>query len=135
MVVWRLPWLLLGFCSLGCGLLGVVLPLVPTTPFLLLSAYGFSRSSPRFHRWLVDHPRLGPPIRDWHLHGAVSRRAKAIAMAAIAATPAVSLAVGVGPTVLAIQIVVLACVTLFVLSRPSPPQDATPGSSPPATGG
>jgi uncharacterized protein len=96
MALWRLPWFLLGFVSLGCGLLGVVLPLVPTTPFLLLSAYGFSRSSPRVHRWLVGHPRLGPPIRDWHRHGAISGRAKAVAMAAIAATPLVSLALGAG---------------------------------------
>jgi uncharacterized protein len=134
--VWRLPWFLLGSASLGCGMLGVVLPLVPTTPFLLLSAYGFSRSSPRVHRWLVGHPRLGPPIRDWHRHGAISRRSKALAMVAIAATPVVSLALGAGSTVLAIQVAALACVTLFVLSRPSPPQDAAaPASSPPATGG
>jgi uncharacterized protein len=135
MALWRLPWFLLGFVSLGCGLVGVVLPLVPTTPFLLLSAYGFSRSSPRVHRWLVGHPRLGPPIRDWNRHGAISSRAKAVAMAAIAATPLVSLALGAGSTVLAIQVVVLACVTLFVLTRPSPPQDAEPASSPPSTGG
>jgi uncharacterized protein len=144
MAVWRLPWFLLGLFSLGCGLLGVVLPLVPTTPFLLLSAYGFSRSSPRFHRWLTRHPRLGPPIRDWHAEGAISRRAKALAMAAILATPAISLALGAPPTVLAIQLVVLSCVTLFILTRPSPAQHAAPNVSParhaaplppPSTGG
>jgi uncharacterized protein len=134
MVVWRLPWFLLGLFAVGCGLLGVVLPLVPTTPFLLLSAYGFSRSSPRFHGWLVQHPRLGPPIRDWYAECAISRRAKSLAMTAILATPAISLALGTPPTVLAIQLVVLACVTLFILTRPSPARNAAP-IPPPSTGG
>jgi uncharacterized protein len=135
MALWRLPWLLLGFASAGCGILGIVLPLVPTTPFLLLSAYGFSRSSPRFHAWLVGHPRLGPPIRDWQAHGAISPRAKALAAVAIVATPAISLALGASATVLGVQLVVLSCVAVFVLSRPSRARDTVPASSRSPLGG
>jgi uncharacterized membrane protein YbaN (DUF454 family) len=55
---------------------GVVLPMMPTTPFLLLATFAFARSSLRLHDWLVAHPRLGPPINDWRAHGAVSRVAR-----------------------------------------------------------
>lgn len=118
---WRLPWLVLGIVSAGCGILGVVLPLVPTTPFLLLSAYGFSRSSPRLHAWLIGHRRLGPPIQDWQAHRAIGRRAKLLAMGAVAAAFAVSLAAGVGWTMLFLQAAVLTAAGSFVLTRPSPP--------------
>jgi uncharacterized membrane protein YbaN (DUF454 family) len=60
-------WLFLaaGWLSLGFGLVGVFLPLLPTTPFVLLAAYLFSRGSEHLHRWLVEHPRFGQYIRDW----------------------------------------------------------------------
>jgi uncharacterized membrane protein YbaN (DUF454 family) len=121
LTLWHLPWFLLGLVALGLGMAGLVLPLLPTTPFLLLAAWGFSRSSPRFHSWLIGHPRLGPPILDWQTHRAISRRAKGIAMIAIAATPLVSLGLGVPGAVIAIQIVVLTAVSAFILTRPEPP--------------
>jgi uncharacterized membrane protein YbaN (DUF454 family) len=55
----------LGWMSLALGLVGVFLPLLPTTPFVLLAAFFFSRGSERLHRWLVEHPRFGGHIRDW----------------------------------------------------------------------
>lgn len=121
MTLWHLPWFLLGLVALGLGILGIVLPLLPTTPFLLLAAWGFSRSSPRVHSWLIGHPRLGPPILDWRTHRAISRRAKGVAMIAIIATPLVSIAIGVPGAVIAIQIVALSAVSAFILTRPEPP--------------
>lgn len=119
----RAVWLTIGCLSLACGVAGVVLPLVPTTPFLLLAAFAFARSSERLHTWLVEHPRLGPPIAAWNAHGAISRRGKTAAIAAMLATFAISLAAGVGARVLAVQAVVLAMVALFILTRPSAPDD------------
>ena len=60
-------WLFIafGWLSLALGLLGVLLPLLPTTPFVLLAAFFFSKGSERLHRWLVEHPRFGRYIRDW----------------------------------------------------------------------
>ncbi len=117
----RVLWVSLGLLSTACGIAGAVLPLVPTTPFLLLAAYAFARSSPRLHDWLVTHPRLGPPIVNWNRHGAISRRAKIAAVAVMAATLASSAAIGVSGRVLLVQVVVLAGAATFVLSRPSPP--------------
>ena len=72
-------WLLAGFLSLIVGLIGVVLPLLPTTPFVLLAAYCFSRGSARWELWLLTHPRLGPLVQDWRQHHAVPLRAKQLA--------------------------------------------------------
>lgn len=114
-------WIGVGSGAVALGTVGLVVPLLPTTPFLLLAAWAFARSSPRLHRWLVGHPRLGPAIGDWQRHRAISRRAKGWAMLAIAATPATSLALGVAPAVLAVQLAVLAGVSVFILTRREAP--------------
>jgi hypothetical protein len=72
-------WIALGAASLVTGLVGAVLPLLPTTPFLLLAAYSFARGSPSLHAWLIEHPRLGPVIEDWQRYGAIALRAKGVA--------------------------------------------------------
>ena len=119
----RFFWLVGGFLSLAAGIVGIVVPLLPTTPFLLLAAFCFARGSERLHNWLVHHPRLGPPIRDWQAHGAISRRAKWMAMVAIVAVLIASLLFGVATHIIVIQLVVLSAVSLFILTRPLPPND------------
>ncbi|PQO24390.1 DUF454 domain-containing protein [Rhodobacteraceae bacterium WD3A24] len=116
----RIFWLCLGMGAIALGAVGAVLPLLPTTPLALLGAWCFARSSPRLHGWLLAHPRLGPPIAAWRDEGAVSRRGKLAAMAAIAASFAISLAAGVGAGVLAVQAAVLGAVAVFLLTRPAP---------------
>lgn len=78
-------WLVAGWASLVLGFVGIFLPLLPTVPFVLLAAYCFSRGSARCERWLLDHPRFGPPIRDWRAHRAVPLRAKQLASVMMAA--------------------------------------------------
>lgn len=84
----RLLWWLLAWSALVLGLIGIVVPGLPTTPLVLLAAFAAARGSPRLEAWLAAHPRFGPLIRDWQAHGAVSRKAKwtaTIAMAVCAA--------------------------------------------------
>jgi len=120
----RALWMTLGLLSTACGIAGVVLPLVPTTPFLLLAAFAFARSSPRLHAWLVTHPRLGPPINDWRAHGAIRRRAKIASIAVMVAMVAISVVASVNSSVIMIQAVVLCAVATFILTRPDGPENS-----------
>ena len=115
----RIVWLIFGVLSLGAGFVGVVLPLVPTVPFLLLAAFCFARSSERLHTWLVMHPKFGPSIMDWRERGAISLRAKRMATVSIIAVFMVSVLIGLKLTLLAIQALTLGCVLLFIWSRPN----------------
>ena len=62
---WRLLLIGCGMLALALGIVGIFLPLLPTTPFLLVAAFFFSKGSERLHRWLVQHPRFGRFLRDW----------------------------------------------------------------------
>lgn len=75
----RTGWLLLGLVLVGIGLIGIVVPLLPTTDFMLLALPCFARSSPRLEAWLLNHPRFGPGIRAWRNERAVPRKAKIMA--------------------------------------------------------
>lgn len=114
----RMLWMAMGLAATGCGIAGIMLPIVPTTPFLLLAAFAFARSSPRLHAWLVDHPRLGPPIDNWRRQGAISRRAKVASIVVMAAALALSIALGLNGVVILIQALCLAGAATFILTRP-----------------
>ena len=75
----RALWLGAGGLALLAGLVGIFLPLLPTTPFVLLAAFCFSRGSARWEAWMLNHPRFGPMVRDWREHRAVPLRAKQFA--------------------------------------------------------
>lgn len=90
----RWLFLALGFVFTGLGGIGVILPGIPTTPFLLLASYCFVRSSPRLHQWLLDSKTFGPLLRDWQRHRGVKRRVKRVAIAGCAITITLSIALG-----------------------------------------
>lgn len=111
-------WAVLGTVSLFLGAVGIPLPLLPTVPFLLLSAFCFARSSPRVHEWLMQHPVFGPPIHDWQRSGAIGRRAKLLATVSIVVVFGISLVLGLAVWVLGVQAAVLSLVLLFIWTRP-----------------
>lgn len=78
-------YLALGLAFVALGFVGAFLPLLPTTPFLILAAACFARSSPRLERYLLEHPRFGPLLRDWRARGAIPLKAKWMALAGMAA--------------------------------------------------
>lgn len=81
---WLRPiYFLLGVAFLAVGIVGVFLPIVPSTGPLLLAAYLLARSSTRVHTWLVGHPRFGRFIRDFHDGRGIPRRTKFVAVAAM----------------------------------------------------
>ncbi|MBN8520271.1 MAG: YbaN family protein [Alphaproteobacteria bacterium] len=107
-----------GIFSLILGIAGILLPLLPTTPFLLLSAFCFARSSKKLHDWLLDHPSFGQAIKDWRDNGSISKRNKIFAMVVILFTILMSVIFEVPSAVLLIQAAVLGIVSLFILTRP-----------------
>ena len=118
------PFLLaLGWIAVVLGVIGVVVPGLPTTPFLLVALWAFSKSSKRFHDWLYNHSRLGPPLRDWREHKIIPVKAKFLAIA----TMTVSLLwiiFGIAddwvlPTIVGACLVPPAT---FILTRPSRPK-------------
>lgn len=117
----RIGWLLAGLACIALGVIGAIIPLMPTTIFLILAAACFARSSPRLEAWLLGHPRFGPPVRAWREERAIPRHAKRAACAGIAlgyllfwqgAHPGWILATGVG-------LAMVACAA-WIVSRPVP---------------
>ena len=82
----RAGYLALGFVSLALGAIGLLLPILPTVPFVILAAFSFARSSPALERRLVEHPRFGPHIQAWRSRGAISRKGKTAAAVAFLAS-------------------------------------------------
>lgn len=113
----KYAWLTLGCVSLLLGAAGAVLPLLPATPFLLLAAWAFARSSDRFHHWLIGHPVLGPPINAWKTRQAISRKAKMAAMASLAFSVGLAFFMGVGVSALVLQLLAVGAVATFILTR------------------
>lgn len=112
----------LGWTCVALGAAGLFVPLLPTTPFLLVAAWCFDRSSPRVHAWLLRQPALGPLILDWQLHGVVRLHTKWLATALLLAFAAIPvLREGTPRWALAAMLVVVASVLTFLWTRPSMP--------------
>ena len=109
-----------GWLCLGLGFVGIFLPLLPTTPFALLAAFCFSRSSARLHHWLLTQKTFGPIIRDWHQHGVIRPRIKWLSVVMILLM--LGYPVLFGPLALGVKLTLIAVaagVIGFICSRPS----------------
>lgn len=115
-VLMGLAWL-----AVAIGVIGIFLPVLPTTPFIILAAALFARSSPRFEQWLLEHPRLGKPLMDWRQDGAISRRAKIASVSMMTVSYGVLWFAGsTSPYVRTIVALILVSCAVYVVSRPEP---------------
>ncbi|MDX6805330.1 YbaN family protein [Terrihabitans rhizophilus] len=110
-----------GWILLAIGVVGVVLPLLPGTIFLILAAACFSRSSPRFELWLLNHPQLGPEVVAWRRDGSISVRGKAFALSGMALSLVIVWFSGAPRYAFAITAVLLVASAIYVGTRPSNP--------------
>lgn len=112
--------------SFGLGVIGLFLPIMPTTCFMLLAVWLASRGSPRFALWIRHHPRFGPPITAWEVERAIPRHAKWLAVAMLGLS-GVILAFGVDSLVLrGLLIGALVLLGLWIVTRPEPQRTALP---------
>lgn len=121
----RFGWRMLAYGAIGLGTAGLVVPLLPTTPFLLLAAWAAPKGSPRLASWLWQHPRLGPALQAWQQQRAIPKTAKRVTTLLLALSWLI-LWLGSAPTsVLGVTASIFCCVTVFLWTRP----DATPTTS------
>ena len=113
----RIILIIIGWLSVALGTLGVFLPLLPTTPFILLAAWCFARSSPRFHHWLLYRSWFGGYLRHWQQYRAMPPGAKPRAVM-ILLTFAISLWLVNLTWVRILLLIVLACLLIFMWRIP-----------------
>lgn len=117
----RVLWVLAGFTALLIGGVGIVLPVLPTTPFVILAAFAFGKGSVRLRNWLVDHAQFGPIIQDWEAHGAIAIRYKRIAYTVMGVAFVASIIVGLRPVLLVVQGSCLCGAAFYIHTRPTGP--------------
>ena len=122
----RFGLLALGHASLGAAALGAVLPLLPTTPFLLLAAWAYGRASPALAERLRRNPRFGPALRRWQERGELSRGTKRRAFAALAAGAAVTGLLVENAFALGAALACMAGAAVFIVTRPSSRDPGSP---------
>lgn len=126
----RLVLLFFGLLCVAVGMIGVVVPGLPTTVFLIVALWAFSKSSERFQMWLWTHPRFGPPLQAWHVHRVIPPKGKILAMLSMAGSVlAVGLVFAEGWVPPLVMATAMAPVAAYILSRASyPPGGAEAGS-------
>lgn len=116
--------LALGYTSLVLGIIGIVLPVLPTTPFVILAAWCFARSNPALAKRLYEHPRFGALLTTWRDQRAIPPRAKIYALLTLALSYIITVWLTRSPYVPFILATVMGSVALYIVTRPSPRERA-----------
>lgn len=115
-------WFLVGLLALALAIAGAILPLLPTTVFLLVAVYAFARSSKRLHDWIMEHRHFGRLVRNWQAYGSIDRRSKLFAVLAMIGALILSIGLGFDLWIVLVQAGVLAGAAMFILTRPDTPE-------------
>lgn len=116
----RIAWAALAWLCIGLGTIGIFLPLLPTTPFLLVAAWAAPRASPALHHWLHTHPQFGPVLQAWRDEGVVPPAARVAAGIMLVLSWSVMFWLQVPTFVLGLTAVLFTGVLTFLLTRPNP---------------
>lgn len=116
----RQLYLCLGYLSLGLGVIGIFLPVLPTTPFVLLAVWFFARSNPALAARLYSHPRFGHLLTTWRDQRAIPRRAKFTALIMLAVSYALILWLTESAVVPFVLAIIMGSVALYIATRPLP---------------
>jgi uncharacterized membrane protein YbaN (DUF454 family) len=132
----RPVYLLVGWLFFALGATGILIPGLPTVPFMLVALWAFSKSSQRFHDWLYSHPLFGPPLQQWQDHRVVPTKAKVLAVATMTVSLAYMIFIAdVSTWVMAVTALVMVSAAAYILSQPSQaPEGATIDTPAPASG-
>jgi uncharacterized membrane protein YbaN (DUF454 family) len=123
----RAFWVTCGTLSLALGIIGIFLPVLPTTPFVLLAAACFARGSERFHHWLVTHHRFGPLVRDLQAHRSIPLRAKCLALSMMWTSMSVTAWLMRARPLASITLIAIAlAVTVWMVCLPTRPRGGYP---------
>ncbi|MET0061628.1 MAG: YbaN family protein [Candidatus Thiodiazotropha endolucinida] len=112
--------LILAYLFLALAVIGVILPGLPTVPFLLLAAWFAAKGSERLHRWLYAHPHFGKLLVDWEQQGAISRSSKVVAVILLIVAWVVMYLRISSPWVMAGLTALFVSIMVFLLTRPEP---------------
>jgi uncharacterized membrane protein YbaN (DUF454 family) len=120
----RALYLAIGLVCVGLGVLGAFLPVLPTTPFLLISLWAFSKSSVRLERWLLEHKRFGPRLVAWRTQRVIPLGAKLAAWGSMVASLTLMIVTGRSMIAIAGAAAIMATGAIYIASKPSrPPAD------------
>ena len=126
----RAVYFSLGWLFFALGIIGILLPVVPTTPFMLLALWGFSRSSDRFHNWLYTHRLFGPPLQQWSENRVIPLYAKIMSVSFMSISFVMMLFFS--PLVMWLKLVIATFMLYgawFILSKPSKPPENSANKS------
>ena len=135
-VVVRAAYFILGWVFFALGAIGVLLPVVPTTPFMLLALWAFARSSDRFHHWLYHHRFFGPPLQQWNEYRVIPLYAKILSVSFMSISFVMMLFFS--PLVMWFKLTIASLMLYgawFILSKPSKPPASPANKAPENTPG
>jgi uncharacterized protein len=127
----RVVYFSLGWVFFALGIIGILLPVMPTTPFMLLALWGFARSSDKFHNWLYTHRLFGPPLQQWNEHRVIPLIAKIMSVSFMSISFVMMMFFS--PLMMWLKLIIAALMIYgawFILSKPSkPPANAVTNST------
>ncbi len=114
----RIFWIILAVAFLAAGVIGLVLPVMPTVPFVVLSAYCAAKGSPKLYNWLINNKTFGPMILDWQQRGAIARKTKWITTISLFFAIVLAFLLKLHPLLILIEAGIFIVILIFVWTRP-----------------